>query len=150
MKKNLPNRKIGVLMLATCLALGGCEKARLDEQVRTLCAKDGGVKVYETVKLPTDRFDKYGVFNLPKREDARSEDDYFYISEMHYLRQGNPEMWRLHFQVVRKSDGRVLGEATTYTRRGGDMPGPWHESSFGCSFQADISDLKKQVFVTAN
>lgn len=42
------------------LLLAGCEKARLDAQVKELCAKDGGIKVYETVKLPADRFNQWG------------------------------------------------------------------------------------------
>ncbi len=41
------------------------EKARLDREVERLCAIDGGVKVYETVTLPPDKFDKkYGQINF--------------------------------------------------------------------------------------
>ena len=36
------------------------EKERLDREVKRLCAIDGGIKVYETVKLPAERFDQYG------------------------------------------------------------------------------------------
>lgn len=150
MKTCMTNSKAIALLAVLGLALGGCEKARLDEQVRELCAKDGGIKVYETVTLPAKRFDDYGVVRIPKKEEAGVDDDYFYTAEKQYLLQGNPELWRLHFQVVRISDSKLLGESTTYARRGGDMPGPWHESSFGCERHADISDLKKQIFVKGN
>jgi hypothetical protein len=36
------------------------EKDRLDREVKRLCAIDGGITVYETVKLPAERFDGYG------------------------------------------------------------------------------------------
>ena len=50
-----------IILLIAALLLSGCEKARLDQQVKELCAKDGGIKVYETVKLPADRFDQWGM-----------------------------------------------------------------------------------------
>ena len=36
------------------------EKARLDREVDRLCAIDGGIRVYETVQLPSDKFNKWG------------------------------------------------------------------------------------------
>ncbi|MBP9101513.1 MAG: hypothetical protein KBF68_09110 [Nitrosomonas sp.] len=42
------------------------EKARLDREVKRLCAIDGGIKVYETVKLPAERFGKdWGRYTRP-------------------------------------------------------------------------------------
>ncbi len=39
----------------------GPSKRQLDAEVDRLCAIDGGVRVYETVTLPPDKFDeKYG------------------------------------------------------------------------------------------
>ena len=129
------------------LLLAACEKDRLDAQVKELCAKDGGIKVYETVKLPPEKFDKYGAVKIPSKQDAKPEDQYYYKSSMHHYKSGNPEMWQLHFTVYRNIDNKLLGEAISYARRGGDMPGPWHASSFGCPENADISDLKKHIFI---
>ena len=50
-----------LIAILTPALLVGCEKARLDQQVKELCAKDGGIKVYETVKLPPERFDQWGL-----------------------------------------------------------------------------------------
>jgi len=130
--------------------IAGGEQRQFDQQVGELCAKDGGVKVYATVRLPTDRFDKYGGIRIPLKRDAKTSDDYYYESSMTYLKTGNPEMWKLHFKVYRRSDNKLLGESISYARRGGDLPGPWHESSFGCPNGADISDLNKLVFVKIN
>ncbi|HAD04551.1 MAG: hypothetical protein A2005_11770 [Desulfuromonadales bacterium GWC2_61_20] len=123
------------------------KKEYYDAQVRELCAKDGGVKVYETVELPGERFDKYGVVKIPSGKDVNLGTEYHYDSKIYYYKKMSPEVWRLHFEIFRNLDNKLLGEATSYARRGGDIPGPWHESSFGCPEQSDISDLKKQVFI---
>ena len=41
-------------------ALIGCEKAELDARMSDLCEKDGGVTVYETVRLPSEMFNQNG------------------------------------------------------------------------------------------
>lgn len=138
-----------LLPLATACA-SGPSKSELDAEVKRLCAIDGGIKVYETVRLPAERFDKYGGIRVPLKKYASPSDEYYYESSMSYLRKGNPEMWRSHYKVYRRFDNKLLGEAITYARRGGDLPGPWHDSSFGCPIHADISDLNKQVFVKIN
>ena len=139
-------KKFWAAGILAVLILGGCEKARLDDEVRRLCAIDGGIKVYEAVKLPSEKFDKFGVVLVPSKDKARLEDEYFYEWDIHYFKRGNPEMWRDHFRIIRRRDAKVLGEAIGYSRRGGDLIGPWHDSSFGCPDNADISILKKRVF----
>lgn len=142
------SRKLVLRVFAGAMVLViGCEKGRLDERVRELCRQDGGVKVFETVKLAAGAFDSYGVVRIPIEKDAAAKDAFVYQQDVHYYLKGNPELLRLQFKIVRRTDRKVLGEATSYSRRGGDMPGPWHESSFACPDRADISDLKKKVFV---
>jgi len=77
---------------------------------------------------------------------AKPEDEYYYESSMSYIEKGNPEMWQLHFKIYRRVDNKLLGEAISYARRGGDIPGPWHDSSFMCPDRADVSDLEKRIF----
>ena len=148
--------KFGCLAIGAALcavAIAGCvrEKDRLDEEVRQLCAKDGGIKVYEQVKLPVDRFNKYNFINFyhPTSKEPLGP-EYIFESKTDYYRKGNPEMWRNYYRVIRRSDGKVLGESATYSRRGGDLPGPWHDSSFGCPEHGGDASLLKQIFVKAN
>lgn len=150
MKHEFPGpygRHVFRIIVCACV-LAGCmrEKDRLDEEVRTLCAKDGGIKVFEKVLLPANRFDTYGEIRVPSRDLAKASDDFFYEWDMTYYRKGNPSMWRNHFRLVRRVDGKVLGEGITYSRVGGDFPGPWQDSSFGCPERADIKYVNLQVF----
>ncbi len=135
-----------ILPLITACA-SGPSKGQLDDEVRRLCAIDGGIKVYETVKLPTYRFDEYGQVRIPTKKRAKPEDEYYWDASRVFIRKGNPEMWKSQISVYRRVDAKLLGEAISYTRRGGDIPGPWHESSFMCPEKTDITDLKKQIFI---
>lgn len=45
----------GVVIVFTPALISNGAKAYYDRQVRELCAKDGGVRVYETVTLPAEK-----------------------------------------------------------------------------------------------
>lgn len=145
MKTNL------TILLAAAFLLTACEKARLDQQVKELCAKDGGIKVYEAVKLPPDKFNQWGQPNFfnPAQGESALGPEYVFKETRHYYRTGNPQMSRTHYQVSRRSDGKLLGETVVYARGGGDLPGPWHESSYICPDPNRAGDvaLLTQVFV---
>jgi hypothetical protein len=137
-----------VLCTTASVLLTGCEKWRLDSEVRELCAKDGGIKVYETVKLPAETFDKEGVIKIPSKQEAKASDEYYYEWIVKYLHSGDPEMWRSHTLIIRRKDGKVLGESIHYARRGGDLPGPWHPSSFSCpEINKHNPSLEGSIFV---
>ena len=118
----------------------------LDHQVRGMCAKDGGINVYEIVTVPPERFDKYGQVRVPFKEFAKPEDEYFYEGKNLYLVKGNPEIWRSNYRMIRRHDSKVMGEVASYHRRGGGLLGPWADSSFGCPKDASTNDLAKQIF----
>ena len=129
-------------------------KAGLDAEVKRLCAIDGGVKVYETVKLPAERFDGYGRVHIPSKEQAKLEDEYYFEFIVTYLRKGAPDndgsdasVDRSQFRVFRAKDGKLLGERISYSRRGGDLPGPWHPSSFTCPDPKTATSVEKLIFV---
>lgn len=137
-----------LLPLVACSATPS--KSDLDAEVRRLCAIDGGIKVYETVKLPASRFDEYGGIRIPMKSDAKNSDDYYLVWKVDHLLDGNPSMRRDHFFIYRKSDEKLLGEAVSYGRRGGDMPGPLHESSLRCPSDAGDQNLARHVFTKSN
>ncbi|MBA3771783.1 MAG: hypothetical protein H0X13_04665 [Ramlibacter sp.] len=128
-----------ILVITVLLLLAGCERAktRLDREVDRLCAIDGGVHVYETVELSKENFGPDGeVFpqyrGLPL-EKGRYSTHYYFRPEEKVLISGTPSLYRFSFAIVRQADRRVMGEQVSYVRRGGDFPGPWHDSSHACS-----------------
>ena len=125
-------------------------KAELDAEVNRLCAIDGGIKVYETVKLPSNQFNEYGQINFyrPTKGENALGPDYIYKSEDYFYREGNPSMVRYRHKVFRRSDGKLLGKTTSYGRGGGDISGPWEPSNYHCPPTSENSEvaLFKQVF----
>ena len=112
-----------LLAITFGLLLAGCEKNRLDVQVKELCAKDGGIKVHETVKLPPDRFDQHGTVRIPSRQDAKPSDEYYFESETSYFKQGNPDMRRSHDKIIRRSAEKFWANLFTTHAEGVICPG---------------------------
>ena len=104
----------------------------LDHQVRRMCAQDGGVKVYETVELSPEKFDKYGNVHIPFKKYLKPEDEYYYESNDYYYQKGNPDIFKSNYRIIRRNDRKIIGESIVYIRRGGGLPGPWHQTSFSC------------------
>jgi len=145
---------IGMKTLTTFLLLltlvTGCatpSQIMLDAEVKRLCAIDGGVKVYETVPLTPDLLDWAGRIWISDKAQAKPSDKYYYESDIHYYRKGNPEMSRRQHRIIRRNDGKVLGEIVRYGRGGGDLPGPWHGSSFMCPEPTQQPSLESSIFV---
>jgi len=139
-----------MVTLAGLLWLAGGEKWLADQKVRELCAKDGGVRVYETVTLPAESFDEHGRpnFQIPSKAKASPSDAYYYEEETTRLEVGRLSLQRFEFRYVRQNDGKVLGTSVFYSRGGGGLPGPWHESSFICPDPVkQRSNLKAIIFV---
>ena len=143
-----------VLFLGLFWLLGGGQRGLVDRQVRELCAKDGGIKVYETVKLPADKFNQWGQPNFfrPTQGENALGPDYIYKSDDHFYRQGAPTMIRYRHQVIRRSDLKLLGETISYGRGGGDLLGPWAASGFHCPPTAESSEIAlfKKLFIQSN
>jgi len=135
--------------LVTACAIGP-SKSELDAEVKRLCAVDGGIKVYETVKLPSTLRDKYGGVRIPSKALAKPTDEYYYELDIHYYVKGNPSMSRSQYKIIRRRDGKVLGESIRYGRGGGDLPGPWHDSSFTCPAIGATPSLESSVFLVGD
>ncbi len=133
---------IGAASWLLWIAVG--ETWMLDRQVRELCAKDGGIKVYETVPLPPELEDGYGGIRLPTKEKLKRTDKFYYTRERIYVRDRNPVIWMSISRIYRKIDNKLLGKSVSYTRRGGGVPGPWHESSFRCPKK---QGLERNIFI---
>ena len=136
--------------LAGLLWLAQGETWQADKQVRELCAKDGGVRVYETVTLPADKFDERGRpnFQIPPKAKISPSDSYYYEEIITSIRSGNSSLRRSEYRYVRQSDGKVMGTSVFYSRGGGGLPGPWHEPALICPDPVkQRTNLITEVFV---
>lgn len=149
----MKEKRIGLYLslLVSVTFLSGCEQHRLDQQVKELCAKDGGIKVYETVTLPSENFDQWGNVKINIKKYSKPDDAYYLEMDTQFLRKGNPTLVRMVARAVRNSDGKVLGESVRYGRGGGDIPGPWHPSSYTCpEISQSQPSLESSVFLKGN
>jgi hypothetical protein len=151
-------KKLGLILTAALLLLTGCEKFALDRQMEELCKKDGGVKVYETVTLPPEMFDQWGdpfpgwrKKVLQGKPEERLGSEYRYVVETVYLKQGDPlkgegRLSRHITRIVRLSGNKLMGEAISYGRAGGDFIAYAHPTSKSCPVIQSESDLIRGVF----
>jgi hypothetical protein len=136
--------------------LAGCEKFALDRQMEELCKKDGGVKVYETVTLAPEMFDRSGnpFPGWPDRQpEERLGPSYRYVEERTLLKpgdalKGDGELRRTTEKVVRRADNKLMGEATSYGRSGGDFIALSHPTSKHCPIYKSADEtLIRSVFL---
>lgn len=149
-----------VVALVLIAMLTGCERYALDRQMEELCKKDGGVKVYEQIRLPVTEFDSDGA-PFPKYwrsqpligTEGRLGPEYRYVHRNDILKKGDPvaggvELSRRIEEVYRVSDDKLLGRSVSYIRLGGQWPLPGHPPSKRCP--SDTATLITSIFIPGN
>jgi len=125
-------------------------QAYWDAKVKELCEKDGGVTVYERVKLTQSEYQRLGgvrgIVPVPQRSTANPGSPFVADTVMTIIRDWGPEVYRRETSIVRVADGKVLARQVTYGRVGGDFPSPGHPSSYGCREVGLPLDVEKQTF----
>jgi len=119
------------------------EKDHLNAQMAALCKKDGGVKIYERVKLPAEMFNEFGSLKTPKTIRKGNE----YISQFANIYELSTEVQIIKDGDLQKGEGRLtrqyrklfntknnslLAEGVFYGRAGGDRWSPGMHSQSGC------------------
>ena len=153
-------RIVMVGMVGLTLTLTGCEKFALDRQMEELCKKDGGVRVYEIVMLPASMFDQLGdpfpgwrARVLQGKPEERLGAEYRYVVERVHLKNGDPlkgegRLDRTSERIYRRADGKLMGEAISYGRSGGDFIAYAHPTSKSCPiYQSANEKLIRSVFL---
>jgi hypothetical protein len=149
----------GLVLFGLWLGVPTFNKWKADKLVDELCAKDGGVKVYETVTLPKEWLNQWGDFVVPDKRVMKPEDRFYRVWEstdikgkMNSSNIGDLAISKNHFLLYRSKDKKLMGEAIDYGRRGGDPIGPWHPSSYSsylCPQYID-NELSKQIFLKSS
>ena len=138
-----------VILIAATLALVACtsEKDRLDAEARRLCAIDGGIKVFETVTLPAEKFHPNGVPRISDKDDKGF--GYFETASQKNLKTNfdKPTLIRHEYQVVRTRDQKVIAISVVYRRRGGSWwDGMMEGDGFTCPEDKVNTSFMEQVF----
>jgi hypothetical protein len=153
---NIRLSKVTLLVLSVYLLAGCAEKYELDLQLEELCKKDGGVKIYETVKLPPEMFDEFGYPFPGWQKRARVDrlgSEFLFEEEKYVLKEGNPWLGKgllIKFteKIYRRSNHSLIGESVSYGRSGGDFIVLGHISSAHCPiFQNASETLIQSVFI---
>jgi hypothetical protein len=110
----------------------------------TLCHQDGGLRVYEQVRLSSDEFEQnhkrlYYKESVGNRENLLGP-HYRLVESSENVAgtSGNIEkgyVRKITTQIIRRFDGKLLGESVLYIRVGGDGLSSiinWHSSSNRC------------------
>jgi hypothetical protein len=131
-------------LLAGCASYLPGRQVYWDNQVRELCAKDGGFTVYERIELTREEYERLGGLNqgLPIPDEGIAKPGFPYVREevRTTLREANPRVMRGETLIKRRSDNKVLARSVRYWRTGGDLPtGLAEESNFICPEQIDLS-----------
>ena len=114
--------KPAALCLLLPLILCGCVRGYFaDQETRTLCQRDGGIHVFESVRPPIGEFptivpDK----NIPtwKPIEATIFGKYRYVEEYTTQESHGYNIYRHQTRIVRIDDGKVLGDLVMYVRQG--------------------------------
>ena len=150
---------IPILLIGSALAyLGFCEarKAYWDHQVKLMCEKDGGIKVYERVPIPREYIDKDGFIRIrskpknlaqPLDFEAKLTDAFYYEWVEEPIKQGSLAVGKSTFKAVRASDKKILGSMVVYSRSGGDFPTYAHPSSISCPDVRTRPDPLNLIFI---
>ena len=145
-----------LVILASCMGWAPGQQAYWDEKVKEMCEKDGGVTVYEQVRVSRAEISRRvlpmtadGKLSVTVKELAHPEAPVYAIEQVTYLRESNPRVRRTEYLVMRRADQAVVAKWVVYARAGGDSPtGVSEGTSFICpDLQKMTSDLHEKLFI---
>lgn len=136
--------------LAACAGWVPGRQSYWDSKVKEMCKKDGGMTIYEHVKLTHRQYRELGgamgIVSVPLRRTAKPGSPYVADTRYTTIHEANPKVYRRETSIVRTSDSKVLARQIQYMRIGGDFPSPAHESSYSCADVGIPLDVENQTF----
>lgn len=132
------------------LAMAGCSTPSqmiVDYKIDQLCAKDGGLHVYEREEMPK------AVARIAPGKSLLKVGDTHYVDapsvEIPDSSLGSVSaITRDAIQLYRVSDGKLLAENISYVRTGGNFLGLYHPSVYRCPAEWAKVSVVPAVFVT--
>jgi hypothetical protein len=157
-----PNQAIGLVMLGLSSSIAGCmgyapgAKSYWDEQVKAMCKEDGGLTVYERVRISRDQINRGllpmaadGRVGVATQNTAHPEAPIYTVWRVSQIRESNPRVRRIESTVIRRVDQAVVARQVIYARAGGDLPTGMSEgTSFICPDGERLTtELHEQLFI---
>jgi len=150
-----------LMMIGALVIVAGCHgyvpgaKSYWDNKVNELCVSDGGLTVYQKVRVSQGEIRRHvlptsaGRLSVATKEMAHPDAPIYSIESTTTLRDANPVVRRTESLIVRRADQAVVAKTVYYARVGGDMPtGLSDGTSFICpNLQKMASDLHEQLFL---
>jgi hypothetical protein len=138
------------LLILTILFYEG-RKAYWDVQVKEMCVRDGGVKIFEKLRISKADIDLLGrvdgKIDVPIKQLAKPESPAYMELEFTNLREGEPRITRTESAVIRRADRIVVARWVIYSRFGGDFPSPAHPSISRCPELKKITSDLQPLFI---
>ncbi|MGH7602920.1 MAG: hypothetical protein ACRENK_02860 [Gemmatimonadaceae bacterium] len=140
-----------VVMIGGCMGYVPGQQSYWDAKVKEMCEKDGGVTIYHQIRISRAEIDRHvlpvtadGKLGVALKELAQPDAPVYAVRKTTYLHESNPQVGRVEWTAIRRSDGAAVARWITYGRSGGDFPSPAHASNFTCpNPEKIISDLQK-------
>lgn len=127
------------------------EKAYWDSKIKEMCERDGGVVIYQKIRIAKSAYDKLprvgSYVGVPPRSLARHTDVLVVDEATTVLNNANPRVWRTEQLVTRVSDGTLIAKVVRYSRVGGDVPSPSHSSHFACPAEKALLAAQQAIFL---
>lgn len=141
-----------VLFVHGCAGYVPGRQAYWDAQVRQMCEKDGGVQIFEKLRISKSDLDHLGrvdgLIGVAPKNLAHPSAPAYSETIRTYLQEGNPRVRRVETKVVRRVDQAVVAKWVFYARSGGDFPTGLSEgSSYSCPDWPAIMSQLQQLFV---
>lgn len=155
MKKLLLKNALLCGLLTAVASCSGCvtpSQAYWDAKVKELCEKDGGITVYEKIRLRTEELmelsDYFGAIRAPVEKYIKPYDVLFSERSVTVLNKENPIFKKMETRIFRRSDRKLLGSEITYGRMGLDVQdGYGHSSSYGCGdIDGFLTNINKYIY----
>ncbi len=143
---------IAVVLLILAVGLFEGRKLYWDNKVKELCGKDGGVRIFEQIRISKADTKLLahndGKIAVPVKELASLNAPVYSESTTVRLREWNPEVRRTEATVVRRADQKIIARWVYYSRNGGDFPsGIGHQTSLGCPELKKITTDLEHLFI---
>jgi hypothetical protein len=143
-------------LLTSCAGWFPGRQAYWDAQIKQMCAKDGGLTVYERVPISRAEVSRHvlpttadGRLGFTIKDLAHPDAPVYSVESVTILRDWGPSVSRTEAVIIRRADQVVVGKWVRYSRSGGDMPTGFSEgTSFICpDLQQVTSDVHNRLFL---